>query len=159
MIHPAEQHQVENRLQHPNGLMAQIVGRDKYGAIRELHNRGVPKNQIARQLGVTVKTVRNWLNKLKWEPYERPRPQKTVLAGFESWLTLRAPEVNFNASILFRELKEAGYCGGYEMVKLFICSLRAEHQQQAQVTVRFETAPGKQAQIDWGSASAWLGDR
>ncbi|WP_221249055.1 helix-turn-helix domain-containing protein [Desulfuromonas versatilis] len=40
-----------------------MVGRDKYGAIRELHNRGVPKKQIARQLGVTVKTVRNWLNK------------------------------------------------------------------------------------------------
>ena len=91
MIHPNEQHQVEHGLQYPNGLEAQMVGRDRYGAIRELHNRGVPKKQIARQLGVTVKTVRNWLNKSKLEPYERPKPEKTVLANFESWLSSRAP--------------------------------------------------------------------
>jgi transposase len=158
MVCPNEQHQVENRLQQQHGLEAEMVGRDKYGAIRELHGRGVPKKEIARQLGVTVKTVRNWLNKPKWEPYERPRSQKTVFAGFESWLASRAPEVNFNASILFRELKLSGYRGGYEMVKLFVRPLRNEHRQQSQVTARFETAPGKQAQVDWGSASVWVGE-
>lgn len=159
MVHLEEQHHVEHCLQHNVELEAEMVDRDRYGAIRELHNRGVPKKAIARQLGVTVKTVRNWLRKATWQPYERLKPDNTVLAPFEQWLSSRAPEVNFNASILFRELKLSGYKGSYETVKLFVRPLRDEHQKQCDVTMRFETAPGKQGQVDWGSASVWLGDR
>ena len=158
MVHPEEQHQVQHALQHTVMLEGEMVDRNKYGAIQELARRGVPKKQIARQLEVTVKTVRRALQKPQWQPYQRQKPETTVLSQFEQWTTSRAAEVNFNAAILFRELKEQGYTGGYEMVKRFVRPLREEHQQRVDAVMRFETEPGKQGQVDWGSAQVWLGD-
>lgn len=135
-----------------------MVNRNKYGAIQELASHGVSKKEIARQLDVTVKTVRRALKKPQWEPYQRPKQEKTVLSQFEQWLASRAPEVDFNAAILFRELKDSGYTGGYEMVKLFVRPLREDHHKHLDVVMRYETAPGKQGQVDWGSAAVWFGD-
>jgi transposase len=157
MVHTDEQHQVEHSLQHTR-LEAEMVDRNKYGAIRELAGNGVPKKKIARQLEVTVKTVRRALKQPQWEPYQRQKSATTVLSQFEQWLTSRAPEVDFNAAILFRELKLSGYTGAYETVKLFVRPLREEHHNRLDAVMRFETAPGKQGQVDWGSSQVWLGD-
>jgi transposase len=43
------------------------------------------------------------------------------------------------------------------MVKLAVRPLRAERDRLAHATVRFETAPGRQAQVDWGSTWAQIG--
>lgn len=157
MVHTDEQYQVEHCLQH-NRLEVEMVNRNKYGAIRELAGHGVPKKEIARQLDVTVKTVRRALKKPQWEPYQRQKSVTTVLSQFGQWLTSRAPEVDFNAAILFRELKLSGYTGAYETVKLFVRPLREEHHNRLDAVMRFETAPGKQGQVDWGSAQVWLGE-
>ena len=39
--------------------------------------------------------------------------------GWKEWVTKRAPEVNYNARVLFRELREQGYQGSYDTVKVF----------------------------------------
>lgn len=157
MLHTQEQNQVEHGLQHIR-LEGPMVDRNKYGAIQELAGRGVSKKHIARQLEVTIKTVRRALKKPQWEPYQRQKPEATVLSQFEAWLTSRAPEVDFNATILFRELQHSGYTGCYETVKLFVRPLRDEHQNHLDAVMRFETAPGQQGQVDWGSATVWLGE-
>lgn len=159
MVHPGELHQVQDALQQTVMLEGAMVDRNKYGAIRELARLGTAKKEIARQLEVTVKTVRRALKKPQWEPYQRPKPATTVLSQFDEWAASRAEEVNFNAAILFRELKDKGYTGGYEMVKLLVRPLREEHQQRVDAVMRFETGPGKQGQVDWGSAQVWLGDQ
>lgn len=155
MVHEQEHH-VEQCLQH-NLLEAEMVNRNKYGAIHELAGNGIPKKEIARQLDVTVKTVRRALKKPLWEPYQRQKAA-TVLSQFEQWLTSRAPEVDFNAAILFRELKLSGYTGCYDTVKLFVRPLRSEHRKHLDAVMRFETAPGRQGQVDWGSATVWVGE-
>lgn len=158
MVHPDEQLQVQHVLQQTVMLEGEMVNKNKYGAIQVLAGLSVPKKEIARQLGVTVKTVRRALKKPQWEPYQREKPAITVLSQFEEWATSRAEEVNFNAAILFRELKGQGYTGSYEMVKLLVRPLREEHQQQVDAVMRFETGPGKQGQVDWGSSQVWLGE-
>jgi len=45
------------------------------------------------------------------------------------------------------ELQEMGYQGSYETVKRYIRSLREKAHREA--TVRFETPPGKQSQVDF----------
>ena len=50
--------------------------------------------------------------------------------------------------VLLRELRERGYNGGYTMLKDWL-----QPQREAARTTavrRFETPPGKQAQVDWG---------
>lgn len=150
---------LQNRLQQTFTLEAEMVHRDKYGAILELFEQGTPKKAIARALGVHVKTVRRHLAQGQWVPYQRETATRTVLSGFEDWLKARAPEVGYNASVLFREARLQGYQGGYETLKRFVRPLRAEQRKMAEATLRFETPPGQQGQVDWGSSAVWVGDR
>ena len=50
--------------------------------------------------------------------------------------------------VLLREIRELGYEGGYTMLKDYVHPRR--HPRQPKATVRFETKPGEQAQVDWG---------
>jgi hypothetical protein len=54
---------------------------------------------------------------------------------------------------IFDRLRERGYIGSYSSVRRFI-----HHRQAAQpeATVRVHTAPGEEAQVDFGSAGSFL---
>jgi transposase len=60
--------------------------------------------------------------------------------------------VGYSAQILYQELRQRGYRGSYETVKLFVRPLRAARLAAERALVRFETPPGLQSQIDWGTA-------
>ena len=61
---------------------------------------------------------------------------------------------------MFQELRQArGYRGSYETVKRFVRRLRAVEQAAERATVRFETPPGEQSQIDWGQARVQFRNR
>jgi transposase len=83
----------------------------------------------------------------------RPSRVGPYLAYIQRWVTA----VDGNAYRIFQEVKTQGYLGGYEMVKLAVWPLRAERDRLAEATVRFETAPGRQAQVDWGTTWAHVG--
>ena len=51
--------------------------------------------------------------------------------------------------MLQRELRALGYEGSYTILAEYVRPLRRSRQPEA--TVRFDTAPGEQAQVDWGS--------
>ena len=53
-----------------------------------------------------------------------------------------------NCVVLLRELRELGYEGGYTTLKNYVHPRRRPRQPKAMV--RFETAAGEQAQVDWG---------
>ena len=54
-----------------------------------------------------------------------------------------------NCVVLHRELRTLGYDGGYSILKSYVSPRRRRRQPDA--TMLFETAPGEQAQVDWGS--------
>ena len=120
---------------------------------RLFHAERRSKSEIARQLQLDRKTVRGILGERAWQPYARAERPDTLLAEHASFLRTRAPEVQYSARILFQELRRArGYRGSYETVKRFVRPLRAAEQAAERATVRFETPPGQQSQIDWGQA-------
>lgn len=51
------------------------------------------------------------------------------------------------ASSIFRFIEKKGYQGKYTILREFVKSIRVEGEQKA--TIRFETNPGLQAQVDW----------
>src|SRR5258707_4531473 len=119
---------------------------------RLFHVERRSKSEIARQLALDRKTVRGILHEAVWQPYTRTERTATLLAEHVSYLQTRAPQVRYSARILFQELQARGYRGSYETVKRFVRPLRAVEQAAERATVRFETAPGQQSQIDWGQA-------
>ena len=60
--------------------------------------------------------------------------------------------------MLHRELHGLGFTGGYLQVQRYLQPLRAARQWAAVATMRFETAPGEQAQFDFGEGYAAMSD-
>jgi transposase len=126
----------------------------------EVHARfrqGHGKRKLARELGLDRKTVKRILAQERPAPYRRTVSRPTVVTPYLEWIHRRAAEVDYNAYRIFHELQAQGYPGGYEMVKLAVRPLRAERDRLAEATLRFETAPGRQAQVDWGTTWAEIG--
>jgi len=130
-----------------------VVKQNLWCRIRALFEQGLSKSAIARELGIDLKTVRKWLRQT-WEPQKRER--KCALDAYESFLRARAPEVGYNAAVLYRELEPHGYKGSYPALVKYIRPWRVECREQNAATVRFETEPGRQAQVDWGSTKVWF---
>ena len=126
----------------------------------EVHARfrqGHGKRKMARELGLDRKTIKRILAQERPAPYRRTVARPTVVTPYLDDIRRRAAEVDYNAYRIFQELQARGYAGGYEMVKLAVRPLRAERDRLAEATLRFETAPGRQAQVDWGTTWAQIG--
>ena len=81
-------------------------------------------------------------------PKHRPSRGSKVDA-YTEYVDRRVSEGLENCVVLHRELKALGYDGGYSILKSYVSPRRRRRQPDA--TMRFETAPGEQAQVDWGS--------
>jgi hypothetical protein len=74
--------------------------------------------------------------------------QPGKLDPFQGYLEERMQAGVWNARVLLRELRERSYTGGYTLPTDW---LRPQREAARTVAVRrFETPPGKQAQVDWG---------
>ena len=134
-----------------------MVGEEGWQEIRRLATeQRWSVSRIARTLEVDRKTVRKWLHE-PWKPYQRAPQETTLLTTHLDFLRRRAPEVQYSGRILFQELhRQHGYQGSYDTVKRFVQPLRVQRLQAERATVRFETEPGHQSQIDWGQARVTL---
>lgn len=136
----------------------QVISEDVFQKIKMMAESGISKRQIARLLELHPQTVRAYLRKGERTPYSRPAPIQQSLGELQEWLLVRAPEVRFNGRVLFEEARLKGFQGCYETVKRFLRPIRKEMQIASESAVRFETAPGQQGQVDWGSSFVWLGE-
>jgi transposase len=96
--------------------------------------------------------VRGWMRAGGWRAYRRPdRPKK--LAGLEEWLKAKLVQHRGNADVVRQELKdEREIEASLRMVERAVAPFRRELEAEKRATVRFETPPGKQMQIDFGTA-------
>lgn len=108
---------------------------------------GVTVTQIARRLGRSRQTLYNW-EKERREPNEGRRRVSKV-ERFLGYLESRLEKFDLPATVLMRELRERGYEGGITILRDVVSRIKA--RQVKRVVDRFETEPGRQAQVDWTS--------
>jgi transposase len=83
------------------------------------------------------------------QPRYKPRPKRPgQLDAFKQYIDERLSAGVWNAVVLVRELRQLGYVGSYSTVKEYLQPKREE--SRAAAVRRFETPPGRQAQVDWG---------
>jgi transposase len=117
--------------------------------MKELYKKGISISELARQSGHDRKTIRAIVNgPLSVQTKER-RAKGRKLDPYRAYLERRIGEGVLNAQKLYQELLSQGYTGKARSVRRYVEPWRAARQRQA--TVRFETEPGQQAQVDWGS--------
>ena len=116
--------------------------------IKELHRRGWSISAIARESGHDRKTIRKVIGD-PLLPEAKPRKARArKLDPHADYLRKRLEEGVWNARKLYTEIKARGYTGSETRVRAWVQPLR--EARRAQATVRFETEPGEQAQVDWG---------
>lgn len=126
--------------------------------ILTLSSMGWGKKRIGRELGVSSRTVKRYLLQKSWQPYKSRKSQKK-LAGLEDWLEATFYLHRGNATVVHQELiKQHGIHVHVCTVERAVRSFRQKLVSEAKATVRFETLPGKQMQIDFGTMQIKIGD-
>jgi len=117
--------------------------------IEELKRQGLSIRAISRLTGYDRKTISRYLIRPEGVPVYGPRAkQPGKLDPYHGYLKERMQAGVWNARVLQRELRERNYTGGYTLLTDW---LRPQREAARTVAVRrFETPPGKQAQVDWG---------
>ena len=125
-----------------------LRGRDVEEVV-ELKRQGLSIRAISRLTGYDRTTITKYLSAPAGRPVYGPRiPVQSKLEPFKSYLKERLRAGVWNARVLMRELRERSYDGGYTILTDWLRPQRKEAESLA--VRRFETPPGKQAQVDWG---------
>jgi transposase len=106
----------------------------------------VPIARIARQYGVSRQSIYNILKSSSEVKSREARPSK--LDPFKAYVDDRLGEFDLPATVLMHEIRELGYSGGITILKEYASQVKQNVVKG--VIERFETLPGRQAQIDWG---------
>ena len=93
--------------------------------------------------------MRRYIKLGGYKPYVRRKTPQALDAQLP-WLRERFTAVRGNAQVLLRELRERGFKLGYSTLARVVKPWRDELVAQARATVRFETPPGQQMQVDFG---------
>lgn len=130
---------------------------DDVSAMLRLKSLGWGARRIAAELGCSRTTARRWLKEGVWR---RPPPplRPKVLDGLEVWVEERFRRHAGNADVVRQELAaDKGIEVSLRTVERAVVHLRQELRAEARATVRFETRPGQQLQIDFGQRRVEIG--
>jgi transposase len=109
-------------------------------------------------MGCSRNTVRRYLRQDGWQPYRAP-PRTGTLGEHAQWLAERFRQHRGNCDVVRQQLqRELGIVVSLRTVERAVAHLRREVFAQSAATVRFETPPGHQLQIDFGTVRIPVGD-
>ena len=135
-----------------------MLAPEQVTVMMRLQQLGWGTKRIARELGCDRKTVKRYLRQGVWQGYRQPRRSR-ALDGLEVWLADRFRRHRGNADVVRQELAaEHGITVSLRTVERAVVGLRRELAAEARATVRFETPPGRQLQIDFGATGVLIGE-
>jgi transposase len=135
----------------------EMLQAEEVAAMLRLHELGWGAKRLAKEFGCARNTVRRYLREGGPVAFRKP-VRRTAFDGLDEWLRERFFRHGGNADVVRQELaSELGIVIGLRSVELRVQRWRRELKAQTRATVRFETAPGHQMQIDFGDTRVWIG--
>lgn len=114
--------------------------------------------RISGELGCSRNTVRQYLRRGGWRAMD-VSSRGSCLEPHREWLAERLRRHRGNADVVRQDLaRELGIEVSLRTVQRAVEPLRRELRAEAVATVRYETAPGQQLQIDFGSTAVPIED-
>ena len=119
---------------------------------------GWGSKRIGKALGCSRNTVREYLRRGGWRPMD-VQGRAGALEPHREWLAERLRRHRGNADVVRQDLqRELGIEVSLRTVERAVAPLRRELRAEALATIRYETAPGQQLQIDFGSTAVVVGE-
>jgi transposase len=120
---PPAQPPSEPRLESPR-LQAERRKRqervERFEQVHERRRRGHSAHRIARELGLSRRSVFRYLRRQTCPTWGRGRPYRSRLDGHREWIDARLAEGLMNVAELHRRLTERGFRGSYGSVYDFV---------------------------------------
>lgn len=121
-----------------------------------LLEEGLSITEVARRLSCSRQTIYNNKDRMGDEVKPRRRPSK--LDDYRKHIEMLLERFDLPATVLLREIQKRGYEGGITILRDAVAKIKGCQVQR--VVDRFETEPGRQGQVDWGSCGTiWHEDR
>jgi transposase len=136
---------------HPTGMPVRIemLSPEEVSAMLALKSCGWGTKRIAAELGCSRNTVKRWLSEGGWREMA-PVARRKSLDGLEDWIAERFWQHAGNADVVREELAaEKDVVVSLRSLERAVPSLRRALRAEARATVRFETRPRRQLQIDF----------
>jgi transposase len=128
-----------------------VVDGEVVTAIRTLSGRGLGKKAIARELGVSINTVRRYVREPILPGHQiRPAGRRFTDAWRDVARALYRGPAAGNAVVVQRLLAERGLTISARTIERAVADIRRAQRVAQLATVRVETPPGDQLQIDFG---------
>jgi transposase len=125
-----------------------MIRLEQWMDIKELQRMGLSVREIARRTGHSRNTIRKLTDQRTAPSFHKPlRP--SCLDPYKPYLKERFENFGLSAVRLLGEIRPQGYAGSINLVQRYLKTLRDAKTVSGRATVRFETAPGQQAQADW----------
>ncbi len=125
-----------------------MLNLDERMDIKLLYREGHSIREIASLTGRSRNTVRKVL-KNGYDPSVQRKVRKSLLDNYKDYIELKFKDGRSTQRIL-KDIQKMGYKGSGVLLYRFLEPYRDEIRRKDKLTVRFETAPGEQAQVDWG---------
>ena len=137
---------------------AQMVKSDEVEAMLHLRALGWGLRRIAREFGCSKNRVKRYVAADGWMTYSR-QTGGGKLEDQEAWLKERFFQHRGNAEVVRQDLvREQGIDVSLRTVERAVAPFRRLLTAEAKATVRFETPPGRQLQVDFGQLRVPIAD-
>ena len=106
------------------------------------------KSELARRMNCSRQTIDSKLKKINNKEIKEKRKYISKLDEFKDIIETKVDKYACSAKSIYLLLKDRyGYTGGYSSVARYV--KKYKNEQKIKVTIRYETTPGYQAQVDW----------
>ena len=147
-----------------------IIEVDMYSQIRTRYSNGESIRSIAKSIGISRQTVKKYCEG-STHPEVRKEYQRDpdiITADVKNFILSRFKEdedehlkkqKHTAKRIYDRLVSEVNFNGSYSAIRIAVRYLKAERTVPPQSCIPLAYAPGEAIQIDWGEATAYLGDQ
>jgi len=125
-----------------------MVQTEEMFMIKDLRSKGMYIKDIAKLTGRDPKTIRKYISAQELPKYKEKSKQESKLDPYKTHILNRMQEGCVNAMVILEEIQGMGYTGRATILREFMKPHR--EKSLAKASIRYETPPGKQAQVDWG---------
>lgn len=115
--------------------------------IRADYKKGLSYKEIGIKHNVDWRTAKKYAHSEHKPVYELCDPKPSKLDPYKDQIDLWLEEAPYSAVRIMEKLQEMGCNCKYTIIRQYVATKKTELNQKA--TVRFETMPGLQAQVDW----------